>query len=240
MLAQGADLIEAIAIDQRNMVAHLQLLLEEVIAVLHPEEYALGAGIIPKANAADNLALGNKQGLAVGGNPAHGDFLAHIPVEVIANSYTEAAGGKGADGIRRLRCIPALHIPPGNCVPGENHVIRICLYHIHAGIVDVRMEEGGQAVASGGNGLGVVGGVAHIGRLVHQTGQNGDGQAGGNVIFAGRGNAHLAQQGVGQAEGHPLLIQSAGCAGIGAGGGKGVAAIVLQHLLYGNIEPLGV
>ena len=44
---------------------------------------------------------------------------------------------------------------------------------------------------------------------------------------------------MGQAEGHPLLIQPAGSAGIGTGGGKGVAAVVIQHFLYSNIEPLG-
>ena len=231
VLTQSADLVEAVAIDQRHMVACIQLLLEEVVAVLHPEEHALGAGIIPKANAANDFALGNKQRLAVGGNPAHGDLLAHIPVKVIAERYAKSTGCKGADGIRRLRCIPALHIPPGHGVPGKNHIVRISLYHIHAGIVDIRMEEGRQAIASGGNGLGIVGGVAHIGRLVHQAGENCNGQAGGNIVFAGRGNAHFAQQRVGQAEGHPLLIQPTGGAGIGTGGGKGVAAVIVQHFL---------
>lgn len=69
MLAQCANLTEAVTIDQRNMVAYLQLLLEEVVAVLDPEEHTLGAGVIAKAYTANDLTLGNKQGLAVGRNP---------------------------------------------------------------------------------------------------------------------------------------------------------------------------
>ena len=61
MAAKCTDLIEAVAINQRNMVAHFQLFLEKVIAVLHAEEYALGAGVVAKAYAADDLALRNKQ-----------------------------------------------------------------------------------------------------------------------------------------------------------------------------------
>ena len=100
------------------------------------------------------------------------------------------------------------------------------------------MEEGRQAVSTGGNGFGIVGGIPHISRLVRQTGENGNGQAGGNIVFACRRYAHLAQQRVGETEGHPLLIQPPGGAGIGAGGCKGITAVIIQHFLYGNIEPL--
>ena len=66
--------------------------------------------------------------------------------------------------------------------------------YVQALVVDVGMEEGGQAVPSALHGLGVMGGVAHIGRGIRQGGQDGDGQAGGYVVLTGRGDAHLSQQ----------------------------------------------
>lgn len=102
MAAQGADLFKAVAVDQRHMIPNLQLLLEEVISVLNPEEHPLGAGVIFKAYAADNLAPGYKECGAVRGNPAHGDGPAHIPVEIIPEGDAKPTGGKGPDGIGGL------------------------------------------------------------------------------------------------------------------------------------------
>lgn len=127
---------------------------------------------------------------------------------------------KGRDGIRRFGRIPPLHIPPWNGVPCKNYIVRIGLHHIHTGIIDIRMEEGRQAVSTGGNGFGIVGGIPHISRLVRQTGENGNGQAGGNIVFACRRYAHLAQQRVGETEGHPLLIQPPGAQASGQGAAK--------------------
>ena len=125
-------------------------------------------------------------------------------------------------------------------MPGQHHVVGIRLHHVQTLVVDIRVEEGRQTVAAGGHGLGVMGGVAHVGGLVGHAGEDGDGQAGGDVILAGGGHAHLAQKRVGQAEGHALLVEAPGGAGVRTGGGEGVAAVVVQHLLDGDVEPLGV
>ena len=202
-------------------MAVVALGLKELPLVFHVHQQAGVAANLVVPRLAGDDAPGRQQAGALGVKAHHGHRLANVLVVVVAHGGAPAVLGKAVQAKGGGLAAAALHVAGGHRVVQLNQVAGVG--HILGNLIGKRRV-----------------GVGHVGGVARHRHHHDHGEQRVVVRLAGRGDALLFQQGVGQAPGVLLLVDAAGGADLKAGQRKGVALIALQQLLGGHVHLGGV